>query len=139
MYLIAFPLLLIPFALYNMVAFLLDLSFDDTLFELPLLAQRTMPVTTGDALMILGVLLLYLEILKVSRLNRKLITDHILSLLLLGGMIYELLAVPKAATATFLVLLALSLVDVIGGFSFVSRAPPPMGEPETADHFPAEG
>ena len=37
MYLIAFPLLLIPFALYNMVAFLLDLSFDDTLFELPLL------------------------------------------------------------------------------------------------------
>jgi hypothetical protein len=139
MYLIAFPLLLIPFALYNMVAFLLDLSFDDTLLELPLLAQRTMPVTTGDALMILGVLLLYLEILKVSRLNRKLITDHILSLILFGGMIYELLAVPKAATATFLVLLALSFVDVIGGFSFVSRAAPRIAEPEAADHFPAEG
>jgi hypothetical protein len=139
MYLIAFPLLLIPFALYNMVAFLLDLSFDDTLYELPLLAQRTMPVTTGDALMILGVLLLYLEVLKVSRLNRKLITDHILSLLLFGGMIYELLAVSKAATATFLVLVALSFVDVIGGFSLVSRAAPPQVEPEAADHFPAEG
>ena len=31
MYLIAFPLLLIPFVLYNMVAFLLDLSFSTTL------------------------------------------------------------------------------------------------------------
>src|SRR5580693_9312414 len=113
MYLITFPLLLIPFALYNMVAFLLDLSFDDTLFEVPLLAQRTLPVTTGDSLMILGVLLLYLEILKVSRLNRKLITDHVLSLILFGGMTFEFLAVPKAATTTFLVLLALSFVDLI--------------------------
>ena len=139
MYLIAFPLLLVPFALYNMVAFLLDLSFDDTLLELPLLAQRTMPVTTGDGLMILGVLLLYLEILKVSRLNRKLITDHVLSLILFGGMVYELLAVPQAATATFLVLLTLSFVDVIGGFSFVTRIAPPIGAAEPADHFSAEG
>jgi hypothetical protein len=137
MYLIAFPLLLVPFALYNMVAFLLDLSFDDTLFEIPLLGQRTLPVTTGVGLMILGVLVLYLELLKVSRLNRKLVTDHILSLILLGGMIYELLAVPKAATATFLVLLALSFVDVVGGLSLVSRAP--VAEAEPADELSAEG
>jgi hypothetical protein len=48
--------------------------------------------------MLLGVLLLYLEFLKVTRLRRKGIMDHLLSLILLGAMGFELLAVPKAAT-----------------------------------------
>ena len=48
MYLIAFPLLLIPFALYNMIAFLLSLPFTDTLFSIPLLEGRRLPVTTSD-------------------------------------------------------------------------------------------
>lgn len=119
--LIAFPLLLIPFAIYNMVAFLLDLSFGDTLFVIPLLEQRTFPVTTGDGLIALSLLLLYFELLKVTRINRKLVTDHILSLVLLGGMIYEFLSVPKAATSTFLILVVLSFIDVIGGLSLVNR------------------
>ena len=32
MFLIGFPLLLIPFAIYNMIAFLLNMPFSDTLF-----------------------------------------------------------------------------------------------------------
>ena len=54
MYLIAFPLLLIPFVLYNMVAFLLDLEFTTTLFSVPLLSGRSMAVSTGDLLVLLG-------------------------------------------------------------------------------------
>ncbi len=50
MYLIAFPLLLIPFALYNMVAFLLDMDFTTNLFSVPLLSGRSMAVSTGDLL-----------------------------------------------------------------------------------------
>ena len=59
MYLIAFPLLLIPFALYNMIAFLLDMQFSTTLFILPLLSGSNMPVSTGDMLVMLALLLLY--------------------------------------------------------------------------------
>src|SRR5258708_777340 len=98
MYLIAFPLLLVPFALYNMVAFLLNLSLDDTLLQIPLLQRRTMPVTTGDFLVILAVLLIYLEFLKVARFRRKPIMDHLLSLILFGVMAFEFLALPRAAT-----------------------------------------
>src|SRR5258708_14875972 len=116
MYVIAFPLLLVPFALYNMVAFLLDLPFSDILFNITLAWRRPLPVSTGDFLVLLGVLLLYLEFLKVARLRRKLIADHVLSLILLGAMGFEFVALPKAATSSFLVLLALSFVDVIGGF-----------------------
>ena len=117
MYLIAFPLLLVPFVLYNMVAFLLDLPFGDALLALPLWSGRSMPVSTGDFLVVLGVLLLYLEFLKVTRLRHKFVVDHLLSLILLGAMGFEFLVVPKAATSPFLLLLTLSLVDVIAGLS----------------------
>src|SRR5437763_10335396 len=121
MYLIAFPLLLVPFALYNMMAFLLNLSFGDTLFSIPLLAGRTLPVATGDALVLLALLMIYLEFLKVMRLHRKPVMDHVLSLILFGIMGVEFLALPKAATPTFLMLLALSFIDLIGGLSLAPR------------------
>jgi hypothetical protein len=121
MYLIAFPLLLIPFAIYNMVAFLLDLSFGTILFDVPLLSGRSMSVSTGDMLVLLGVLLLYLEILKATRFAARAIIDHVLSLILFIAMIVEFIAVQKAATSTFLILTALSFVDVVGGFSITIR------------------
>jgi hypothetical protein len=130
MYLIAFPLLLVPFALYNMVAFLLGLSFGDTLFTIPLQAGRGLPVSTGDAIVLLAILFIYLEFLKVMRLRRKPVTDHLLSLVLLGAMGYEFLALPKAATSAFLMLLALSIVDVIGGLSLAPPRPRRAAEQE---------
>ncbi len=122
MFLIAFPLLLVPFALYNMIAFLLNLPFTDTLFTLSLLSETRMPVTTGDVLVVAAMLLLYLEVLKATRFGAKAIMDHVLALLLFVGMAAEFMIVPRAATPTFLLLTVLSFVDVITGVS-VSRRP----------------
>jgi len=121
MYLIAFPLLLIPFVLYNMVAFLLDMDFTTNLFSVPLLAGRSMAVSTGDLLVLLGIILLYVEILKATRLASRAIMDHVLSFVLFVVMIIEFIAVPKAATSTFLILMALCCVDVLGGFTITIR------------------
>jgi hypothetical protein len=121
MYLIAFPLLIIPFVLYNMIAFLLSLEFSTTLFDVPLLSGRSMPVSTGDMLILIAVLLLYVEILKATRLSSKAIMDHVLSMILFLGMAIEFIAVQRAATSTFLILVALSFVDVIGGFTITIR------------------
>jgi hypothetical protein len=121
MYLIAFPLLLLPFVLYMMVAFLLDMEFTTPLFNVPLLSGRTMSVSTGDLLVLLGIVLLYLEILKATRLASRAIMDHILSFVLFIVMIIVFIAVPRAATATFLMLLALSCIDVLGGFTVTIR------------------
>jgi len=121
MYLIAFPLLLLPFVLYMMVAFLLDMEFMTPLFNVPLLSGRTMAVSTGDFLVLLGIFLLYLEILKATRLASRAIMDHILSFVLFIVMIIVFIAVPRAATATFLMLLALSCIDVLGGFTSTIR------------------
>ena len=121
MYLIGFPLLLIPFVLYNMVAFLLDMEFTTPLFSVPLLSGRSMAVSAGDLLVLLGIALLYIEILKATRLASRAIMDHILSFVLFIVMTIVFIAVPRAATSTFLMLLALSCADVLGGFTVTIR------------------
>ena len=116
MTLIAFPLLLIPFALYNMVVFLLSLSFTDTLFSIPLLEGRRLPVTTADVLLAIAMLMIWLEAVKASRM-RKGITDHVLSFLVLAAMVAELALVPQATTTTLLLLAVLGFVDFVLGLS----------------------
>ena len=121
MYLIGFPLLLIPFVLYNMVAFLLDMEFTTPLFSVPLLSGRSMVISTGDLLVLLGIVLLYVEILKATRFASRAIIDHILSFVLFVVMIIQFVAMPRAATSTYLMLMALCCVDVLGGFTITIR------------------
>ena len=121
MYLIAFPLLLIPFALYNMILFLLNMPLTDTAFFIPLDSSRRMPVNIGDLLVILGMLLLYLETLKAGRFDAKRGMDHILSLVLLIAMVGELVLLPRASTPTLLLLAVLAFVDLIIGLSIRPR------------------
>ena len=121
MYLIAFPLLLIPFALYNMIAFLLGMDFDQRVFGVSFWSGKSMDVSMGDVLVLVALLLLYLEILKSTRLSSRTIIDHVLSIILFIAMVIELIAVQRAATSTFLILVAISFVDVIGGLTVTIR------------------
>jgi hypothetical protein len=121
MYLIAFPLLLIPFALYNMIAFLLNMPFTDTVFVIPLLSNRSMPLNVGDLLVALGMLLLYLEALKAARFSAKGSMDHVLSFILFIAMVSEFVLVPRASTPTLFLLAVLGFVDVITGASLSMR------------------
>jgi hypothetical protein len=122
MYLVAFPLLLIPFALYNMVVFLLNMPFTETAFAVPLVSDRRLPVSIGDLIVAIGMLLLYVEVMKAARPGGKGITDHILSLVLLLAIAGELVLVPRASTVTLLLLAVLGFVDLITGISLSLRA-----------------
>mgnify|MGYP000878747438 CR=1 FL=1 len=122
MYLVGFPLLLIPLAIYNMIAFLFNLGFGDTVFTLPMMSGATLGVTTGDLLIIVSILFLFVEILKATRFGVKSIVDHMLSFVVFVGALIEFMMVQKAATSTFLIFLVICAVDVIGGFSISIRA-----------------
>jgi hypothetical protein len=54
--LVGFPLLLIPFAFFNMAVFLLNMPFTDTVFSIPLGPDREMPVDLGDLIVASGIL-----------------------------------------------------------------------------------
>jgi hypothetical protein len=130
MYLIAFPLLLLPFAFFNIVIFLLNMPFTDTIFTIPLVSEpavppvfdRKMSVTTADLIVAMGMLLLYVEVVKAARPGGKGIVDHLLSLIVFIAMAAELALVPRAiapngAASTLLLLTVLGFVDVIAGLS----------------------
>lgn len=122
MYLVGFPLLIIPFAIYGIIAFLFNLGFGDTVFAMPMMSGATLGVTTGDLLVILSILLLFVEILKATRFGVKSIVDHLLSFVVFVGALVAFLMWPKAATSTFLLMLVICAIDVIGGFSISIRA-----------------
>jgi hypothetical protein len=122
MSLVGIPLLIIPFAVYNMLAFLLDFDWTKQTGAIQMVSGAPWSLSYGDILISGSVLILFIEMLKSTRLTNRTIIDHTLSTVLFIGMLIEFLLVPKAATGTFFVLLVISFVDVIGGFTISIRA-----------------
>ncbi|HVX98349.1 MAG TPA: hypothetical protein VHA55_00995 [Pseudorhodoplanes sp.] len=121
MYLVGFPLLLIPVALYNIVAFLFRTDMGTTLFTVRMMSGGEWAVSISDVLLVIGILMLFVEILKSTRIGNRSIVDHMLSLVLLLVMLAEFIMVRAAATSTFFLLSAMSLVDVVAGFTITIR------------------
>jgi hypothetical protein len=122
MSMVGFPLLLIPLAIYNIIAFLMrDVSFAAPLITLPLTSGAAWPVTLSDILLALGILLLLCEVIKGARPGAKYLTDHLLSLLVLCGAGAEFALLPQFGTSTFFLLTALSLVDFLSGIALRTR------------------
>jgi hypothetical protein len=119
---VGFPLLLIPLAIYNCVAFLMPtVSFTEPLFKLTLMSGAEWPVTLSDVLLALGIILLLLEVVKGARPGAKFLTDHLLSFIVFCAAAAEFLLWPKFGTSTFLLLTLLSLVDFLAGISLRTR------------------
>jgi hypothetical protein len=122
MYLIGFPLLIIPFAIYNMIAFLTPgVNWTDAVTSFSLMSGANWSVTTEDILLTLAVLLLPLEIYKATKVGVRSVVDHILSMALFIVMLIEFLLVRQAGTSTFFILMMISVVDVLGGFIITLR------------------
>ena len=122
MFMVAVPLLIIPFAIYNMIAFLLPgIGWSQEITRFHMVSGAEWTFTPGELLIGLSIVLLFFEMLKATRLSTRTIVDHVLSTLLFVGMIVEFLLVPQAASGTFFLLLVISFVDVAGGFTITIR------------------
>ena len=87
----AIPLLSIVLLLANLVAFGAQTGFAEPLFALPLPSGGTVAFDTGDALILLGLALLYVEIFKATRTSSMSVLDHALSLVVFIIALVELL------------------------------------------------
>jgi hypothetical protein len=122
MYLIGFPLLVIPFAIYNMIAFLTPgLSWTANVATIHLISGQDWTLTPEDIILTFSILLLGVEVIKAARMGVRGLTDHILSMILFIIMLVEFLLVARAGTSTFFILMAISLVDVMAGFIITAR------------------
>jgi hypothetical protein len=122
MSLFGIPLMIIPFAIYNMLAFLLGIDWSKQTGSIQMVSGASWSVSYGEILIGASILILFFELLKSTRLSNRTIIDHMLSTVLFIGMIIEFLLVQKCATGTFFLLLIISFVDVVGGFTISIRA-----------------
>jgi hypothetical protein len=119
---IAFPLLLIPLAIYNIIAFLMrDVSFDKPLVQFALKSGDEWPLALSEMLLALGIVLLLFEVIKGARPGSKFLTDHVLSLLVFAGAAAEFVLLPRFGTTTFFLLTLLALVEFFAGIALHAR------------------
>ena len=123
MFMLGFPLLLVPFAIYNIISFLMPgVTWTGVISTVHMVSGADWTMAAGDMLVALAIVLLCGEIIKSTRVGIRTVVDHALSLILFLGMLIEFLLVKQAATATFFLLLVVSFIDVLGGFAVTLRS-----------------
>ena len=121
---IGVPLLLFPFALYNILVFLMPgLSWNNEMWRVYMISGGEWGITPGDVIVAGSVLILLVDMLKSARrAGRRTSGDHVLAMILFVGMLIEFMTVKAVVSSTFFLLLVISFVDVAGGFVVSIRA-----------------
>jgi hypothetical protein len=123
--LVVIPLMIIPLILYNVVMLGPGAGvggLENHILELPMLSGATWIMNVGDLFILVGLVLLFVEILKATRTGAFSVVDHLLSTFVFVAFLLEFLLVKSAATQVFFVLMTISFIDVIAGFSVSIRS-----------------
>ena len=129
---LGFPLLLIPFAIYNMMAFLTPgVAWTAPGATVHMISGEDWVLTWEDLLLAFAIFLLWIEIIKSTRIGMRSIMDHVLAMALFIAMLVEFLLVRQAGTSTFFLLMIIALVDVLAGFIVSIRSSQRRLEVET--------
>jgi hypothetical protein len=132
MFVLGFPLLLIPFAIYNMIAFLTPgVAWTAPVATVHMMSGEDWVLTWEDLLVAFAIFLLWIEIIKSTRIGMRSIMDHVLAMALFVAMLVEFLLVRQAGTSTFFLLMTIALVDVLAGFIVSIRSSQRQVEVET--------
>jgi hypothetical protein len=124
-----FPLLLIPLAVVNIIAFLMPgVSLGAPLHAVPLTSGVSWTITFSDALVAFSMLLLFFEVAKATRPGGKYLTDHLLSFLVFAGATAEFVLLSQFGNSTFFLLTMLAFVDFISGIAIRLRWRSATGE-----------
>ncbi len=116
----------IPLFLYLLVAYLITFfiqgneaitTLSSSIYQVTLFSGAVFSLTWNGVFLTLGILCLFIEIIKSTRTNNASIIDHMLSALVFIAFLVVFIIKPAAATEAFFVVMLMSLIDVIAGFS----------------------
>jgi hypothetical protein len=94
------PLLIVPLAIYNIIAFLMPgIEWTTTLTTVSMLSGAEWTVSMAEAFVALSLFFLFFEILKATRITSRSIIDHMLSMLVFVVGITEFLLVRQAGNS----------------------------------------
>jgi len=129
---IGFPLLIIPFAIYNVIAFMMPFDWNTKLYSFRLPSGLVFEPTASDAFILFSLLMLMFEVIKSTKHGKSLI-EHFLALLLVCGAAAEFAMVNPAqlmnqqnvpqqmGNSTFALFVAICAVDLFAGFAAALR------------------
>ena len=119
-----FPLLIIPLIVYNVILVFGGgvAAFDASVFSISMLSGGEFVMDVAALLIVVSLVLLFFEIMKSTRTSNASVLDHLLSTFVFIAFLVEFLLVPGAATSVFFILMVMSAVDLMAGFSVSIRA-----------------
>jgi hypothetical protein len=118
----AFPFLIVVILIYNLIVFLSATALGDTVLSVPMMSGAVLGVTIGDLVVLLGLVVLFIEVLKSARAAASTILDHMLSTAVFIVALVEFLIVRQAGTAVFLIITTICLIDVVAGYTVSIRS-----------------
>ncbi len=111
------PLMALVVIAYNVVVFISGTTLETGVFSIALISGAVWTVNVGDIILIFGLLLLFLEIINATRTGTLTIVNHGLSMLVLLVAVVEFIVLPQFGTSDFFLIVMLTLLDVIAGFT----------------------
>lgn len=89
----------------------------------PLMSGARWALSVGDAIAMLTLICLFVELMKAARRRGSSIADQSLSTIVLIICVIQFMMIEKAATSVFLIITMAAFIDVISGFFIALRAP----------------
>lgn len=121
-----FPLLIIPLIIYNLFALgggvighynIQDLLSIKHSVPIHMFSGEDWNFSFGDLLILISLLLLFIEVVKATRTTAREIVNHGLSMLVFVVALVEFITLKGFATSPFFFILAMTLFDVIAGYT----------------------
>lgn len=115
------PLLLIPLIAYNFFAFLFmggsPAGWSEQMLTIPMVSGQVWALTSGDLILVVGLVCLFFEVLKSTNTGRASVIEHMLSTVVFVVFLVEFLLVGAAASSVFFILMMMAIFDVVAGFT----------------------
>src|ERR1700761_2738589 len=121
-----FPLLISPLVIYNLVALgggifghhdIHDMLSLNHAVSVHLFSGDEWKIGFGDLLILISLILLFVEVVKATRTTANEIINHGLSLLIFVVALIEFITLKGFATSPFFFIMAMTLFDVIAGYT----------------------
>ncbi|KCZ52031.1 hypothetical protein [Hyphomonas pacifica] len=112
------PSLFLPLMLYLGVIIFsggADERLTKVMFRIPMIMSTPWVLTLGDFVLFIGLICLFVEIIKSASTRSDAIVNHALSMLLLVFCVVAFLLFPGFSTSVFFLLLIMCLLDVLAG------------------------
>tara|TARA_R110002020_G_scaffold13224_8_gene47702 strand:+ start:842 stop:1270 length:429 start_codon:yes stop_codon:yes gene_type:complete len=122
---LVFPLMLIPVALYNILAVSgsafstaaeIRARLDTDFQSIPMISGSIWQITPGHMLITLSLIMLFFEMIKSTGTDHTAVMNHAFSMVLFIICLVEFLMFPAFGTSVFFIIGLMALLDVMAGF-----------------------